>query len=160
LPFDTQYDNIAATGFPMWDVETAAIKRFITAKRIIVIADACHNGGGQAFDVARRSVRGIGVNPINSRLEQLTNARKGVAVISASGDRQTSQEGRQWGGGHGVFTYYLMEALKGEADYYQDDKVSLGELIPFLSEQVRRATTSAQSPTVSGKFDPTLTIAK
>ena len=160
LPYDTQYDNIAATGFPMWDVETA-IKRFIKAKRIIVIADACHSGGvGQAFDVARRSVRGIGVNPINARLEQLTNAGKGVAVISASGDKQTSEEGRQWGGGHGVFTYYLMQALKGEADYNQDHKVSLGELIPYLSEQVRRATQSAQSPTISGKFDPALTIAK
>ncbi len=160
LPYDTQYDNIAATGFPMWDVETA-IKRFIKAKRIIVIADACHSGGvGQAFDVARRSTRGIGVNPISTRLEQLSKAGKGVAVISASGDKQTSQEGRQWGGGHGVFTYYLMEALKGNADYNQDAKVSLGELIPYLSEQVRRATKSAQSPTVSGKFDPALAIAK
>jgi uncharacterized caspase-like protein len=59
-----------------------------------------------------------------------------------------------------VFTYYLMEALEGKADYNQDMKVSLGELIPYLSEQVRRATRSAQSPTVSGKFDPALTIAK
>ena len=160
LPYDTQYDNIAATGFPMWDVETA-IKRFIKAKRIIVIADACHSGGvGQSFDVARRSARGIGVNPISTRLEQLSKAGKGVAVISASGDKQTSQEGSQWGGGHGVFTYYLMEALKGNADYNQDNKVSLGELIPYLSEQVRRATKSAQSPTVSGKFDPALAIAK
>ncbi|MDH4207038.1 MAG: caspase family protein [Desulfobacteraceae bacterium] len=160
LPYDTQYDNIAATGFPMWDVETA-IKRFIKAKRIIVIADACHSGGvGQSFDVARRSTRGIGVNPISTRLEQLSKAGKGVAVISASGDKQTSQEGSQWGGGHGVFTYYLMEALKGNADYNQDNKVSLGELIPYLSEQVRRATKSAQSPTVSGKFDPALAIAK
>jgi len=160
LPYDTQYDNIAATGFPMWDVETA-LKRFIKAKRVIVIADACHSGGvGQSFDVYRRSTRGIGVNPISTRLEKLSKIGKGVAVISASGDKQTSQEGNQWGGGHGVFTYYLMEALKGEADYNQDRKVSLGELIPYLSEQVRRATRSAQSPTVSGKFDPALAIAR
>lgn len=160
LPYDTQYDNIAATGFPMWDVETA-LKRFIKAKRVIVIADACHSGGvGQSFDVFRRSTRGIGVNPISTRLEKLSKIGKGVAVISASGDKQTSQEGNQWGGGHGVFTYYLMEALKGKADYNQDRRVSLGELIPYLSEQVRRATRSAQSPTVSGKFDPALAIAR
>jgi hypothetical protein len=160
LPYDTQYDNIAATGFPMWDVETA-LKRFIKAKRVIVIADACHSGGvGQSFDVSRRSTRGIGVNPISTRLEKLSEIGKGVAVISASGDQQTSQEGNQWGGGHGVFTYYLMEALNGKADYNQDSKVSLGELIPFLSEQVRRATRSAQSPTVSGTFDPALAIAR
>ena len=160
LPYDTQYDNIATTGFPMWDVETA-LKRFIKAKRVIVIADACHSGGvGQSFDVCRRSTRGIGVNPISTRLEQLSKIGKGVAVISASGDKQTSQEGNQWGGGHGVFTYYLMEPLNGKADYNQDRKVSLGELIPFLSEQVRRATRSSQSPTVSGTFDPALAIAR
>lgn len=55
---------------------------------------------------------------------------------------------------------YLMEALKGKADYNQDRKVSLGALIPFLSEQVRRATRNAQSPTVSGTFDPALAIAR
>ena len=160
LPYDTQYDNIATTGFPMWDVETA-LKRFIKAKRVIVIADACHSGGvGQSFDMCRRSIRGIGVNPISTRLEQLSKIGKGVAVISASGDKQMSQEGNQWGGGHGVFTYYLMEALNGKADYNQDRKVSLGELIPYLSEQVRRATQSAQSPTVSGTFDPALAIAR
>ena len=53
-----------------------------------------------------------------------------------------------------------MEALKGKADYNQDRRVSLGELIPYLSEQVRRSTRSAQSPTVSGKFDPALAIAR
>jgi uncharacterized caspase-like protein len=160
LPYDTQYDNIAATGFPMWDVETA-LKRFIKAKRVVVMADACHSGGvGEAFDVARRSTRAIGVNPITSRLEKLSKVGDGVAVISASGEDQTSQEGNQWGGGHGVFTFYLMEGLKGGADYNSDRTVSLGELIPYLSEQVRRATRSAQSPTVAGKFDPAMTIAR
>jgi uncharacterized caspase-like protein len=160
LPYDTQYDNIAATGFPMWDVETA-LKRFIKAKRVVVMADACHSGGvGEAFDVARRSTRAIGVNPITTRLEKLSKIGDGVAVISASGEDQTSQEGNQWGGGHGVFTFFLMEGLKGGADYNSDHNVSLGELIPYLSEQVRRATRSAQSPTVAGKFDPALTIAR
>ncbi len=44
LPYDTNYSKIASTGFPMWDIETA-LKRFIKAKKVIVIADACHSGG-------------------------------------------------------------------------------------------------------------------
>ncbi len=160
LPYDTQYDNIASTGFPMWDIETA-LKRFIHAKSVVVIADACHSGGvGQAFDVARRSIRAVDVNPISARLEQLSQISGGVAVISASGDKQTSQEGRQWGGGHGVFTHFFMEGIKGEADYNRDQRVTLGELIPYLSEQVRRATRNSQSPTVAGKFDPALSIGR
>ncbi|MFZ5572457.1 MAG: caspase family protein [Thermodesulfobacteriota bacterium] len=160
LPYDTQYDNIAATGFPMWDIETA-LKRFIHAKTVVVVADACHSGGvGQSFDVARRSIRALDVNPIAARLEQLSEISGGVAVISASGDRQTSQEGKQWGGGHGVFTHFFMQGLNGDADYNNDQRVTLGELIPYLSEQVRRATRSAQSPTVAGKFDPALSIGR
>jgi uncharacterized caspase-like protein len=144
----------------MWDIETA-LKRFIRAKQVVVIADACHSGGvGQAFDVARRGGRGIKANPIGAGLQGLTQIGAGICVISASDESQFSQEGSQWGGGHGVFTYYLMEGLAGKADYNGDKAVTLGELIPFLSEQVRRATANAQSPTVAGKFDPALGIGK
>jgi uncharacterized caspase-like protein len=144
----------------MWDIETA-LKRFIKAKKVVVVADACHAGGvGEAFDIARRDKRGIKVNRIGSKLQNLSTFGEGIAVISASDDKQFSQEGKQWGGGHGVFSYFLLKGLKGEADYTKDDQVTLGELIPYLSEQVRRATSNAQSPTVAGKFDPALTIAR
>lgn len=158
LPYDAVYDNVATTGFPMWDIETA-LKRFIKAKKVVVIADACHSGGvGQSFDVARRGDRSIQINPINSGLQNLSQIGDGIAVISASDDKQFSQEGQQWGNGHGVFTYYLLRGIHGDADYNRDGHVTLGELIPYLSEKVRRETRNAQSPTVSGKFDPALSI--
>jgi len=158
LPYDTRYDSISTTGFPMWDIETA-LKRFITAKRVIVITDACHAGGvGHAFDIARRDGRGLKVGPISSTLQNLSTLSDGVCILSASDDNQFSQEGLQWGQGHGVFTYFLMEGLKGKADYNRDGLVTLGELIPFISEQVRRETRNAQTPTIAGRFDPALTI--
>ena len=160
LPYDAKYDEIATSGFPMWDLETA-LKRFIKAKKVVIIADACHSGGiGQSFDIARRANRGIKVNPISSELQSLSKVGDGVCVISASDEKQFSQESQNWGGGHGVFTYFLLKGLKGEADYSNDQRVTLGELIPYLSEQVRRTTKSAQCPTVAGKFDPALTIGK
>lgn len=160
LPYDSQYEDIATTGFPMWDIETA-LERFIRARKVVVVADACHAGGvGQAFDIARRATRGIKMNPISSGLQDLSKIGDGVCVISASDDKEFSQEGMKWGGGHGVFTYFLLKGLGGAADYSKDGRVTLGELIPFLSEQVRRATRNAQSPTVAGKFDPALSIGK
>ncbi len=160
LPCDAKYDSIAATGFPMWDIETA-LKRFIKAKKVIVMADACHSGGvGQPFDIVRRNNRGLKVNPITSGLQSLSKVGDGVCVITASDDKQFSQESKDWGGGHGVFTYFLLKGLNGGADYSKDGRVTLGEIIPYLSEQVRRATRSAQSPTVAGKFDPALTIGR
>jgi len=158
LPYDTEYDNIPSTAFPMWDIETA-LKRHIKAKRVIVIADACHSGGvGQSFDIARRAGRGIKVAPVSSGLEKLSDVQEGVCVITAAGDNQLSQEGKQWGGGHGVFTHYLLKGLKGEADSSRDGKVTLGELTLYVSQEVRRTTKNAQCPTVAGKFDPALII--
>ncbi len=158
LPYDTQYDSIAATAFPMWDIETA-LKRFIRAKRVVVIADACHSGGvGQTFDITRRDSRGIRKNKINASLHRLSKINPGICVICASGEREQSQESKDWGNGHGVFTYFLLKGLRGEADYNNDQRVSLGELIPYFSEMVRRATRNAQCPEVAGKFDPMLCI--
>ena len=71
---------------------------------------------------------------------------------------QYSQESQKFGGGHGMFTYYLLKMLQGEADYSKDNSVSLWGIIPYLSEQVRRATRNAQTPTVAGRFDPALSI--
>jgi uncharacterized caspase-like protein len=160
LPYDVKYDNIPSTAFPMWDIETA-LERHIKAKRVIVIADACHSGGvGRSFEMARRAGRGLKVVPVNSSLRELSRASRGTCVITASDDKQLSQEGKQWGGGHGVFTYFLLKGLKGEADTSEDGRVNLGELALYLSEEVRRATRSAQSPTVAGKYDPAMTIGR
>jgi uncharacterized caspase-like protein len=160
LPYNARYDNIAVTGFPMWDVETA-LKRFIKAKRVVIIADACHAAGvGQSFDVAVRADRGLQINQISSGLQGLSDVGEGVCVISASRDREFSQEGREWGGGHGVFSYYLLEGLKGAADFDRNGSVSVGEVTVYVSQQVRRATRNAQNPIVAGRFDPSLVIGK
>lgn len=160
LTHGTNYDDIAATAFPMWDLSTA-LKRFVRARKVVVIADACHSAGvGQEFDVARRSGRGLKVNPVTSGFQCIAQLSDGVCVLSASDDKQFSQESHKWGDGHGVFTHFLLKGLSGEADYNHDNSITLGELIPFLSEQVRRETKNAQSPTVAGKFDPALTIAR
>ena len=160
LPHDCEYDNVAVSGIPMWDIETA-VQRFVKAKKIIVVADACYSGGiGKSFDIARRSARGIGVNPINFGFQSLSTINDGICVITAADEKQFSQEGPQWGGGHGVFTYFLLEGLRGDADNNKDNRVTIGEIIPYLSENVRRATMNAQTPTVAGRYDPELTIGK
>lgn len=158
LPFDVDYGRIAVTAFPMWDVRTA-LKRYIKARQVVLIADACHSAGiGTEFDIRRRSGRGMKVNPIATGLRDLATAGESVCVISASDTHQYSQEGAQWGGGHGVFTFYLLQALAGAADSNKDSQVSIGELLPFLSEQVRRATKNAQCPRVAGSYDPAMMI--
>lgn len=76
--------------------------------------------------------------------------------------RQEELEDAQWaiiqpllpmGGGHGVYTYHLIEGLKGKADFDNDGIVRLGELAQYVSDQVRRDTKSQQSPIPCGSYD-------
>jgi len=159
VPYDADHDSIASTGFPMWDIDTA-LKRFIKAKKVAIFADACHAAGvGQPWEISRRDIN-VQRNTVHAGLSNLSQVGDGVAIITSADNNQLSQEGEQWGGGHGVFTYFLIEGLKGHADSSGDGQVTIGELVPYLSENVRRETRSAQTPTVSGRYDPNLPLGR
>ena len=73
----------------------------------------------------------------------------------------------QWGGGHGVFTFCMLEGLKGAADdpaenssANGDSIVTLGELMDYVDERVRRETKAAQHPDTSGRFNRAWPMAK
>ena len=58
-------------------------------------------------------------------------------------------EGPQWGGGHGVFTYFLLEGMRGAADRGQSDGVvTLGELFEYVRDGVLRETGNKQHPSI------------
>ncbi len=127
----------------MEDVKAAVQRTY--ARDIIVITDACHSAGvgGQA------ALRDVGLNQINQRfLQQLEAATGGIAVFTASEANQFSEEGEEWGGGHGVFTWTMLEALRGKADEDGDRIVTLGEMMEYVRDRVRRATRNAQIPTI------------
>ena len=37
---------------------------------------------------------------------------------------------------HGIFSYYLMKGLEGKADQNSDKKITNGELLDYMNEQV------------------------
>jgi uncharacterized caspase-like protein len=156
LAYDTDPKRLPSTAFPMWDIETA-LSRYIRAERVVLMADACHSAGiGGGFATRAIAVEG---NPVNRYLIQLAKSGRGRAIFTASEAGEQSQESQNWGGGHGVFTYFLLEGLKGKADANQDGIVSLGEAMDYTEEQVRRATRNKQHPDTSGNFDRNLPLA-
>jgi hypothetical protein len=58
-----------------------------------------------------------------------------------------------------LFTYYLLRALRGEADMNQNGDVTLGETITYLSQKVRWASKTymnqEQRPLVVPAISPT-----
>ena len=69
---------------------------------------------------------------------------------------EVALEGEQWGEGHGVFTHYLIDGIKGEADGYgggeEDGIISIGELFDYVSDKVREATNNKQHPLIGSKW--------
>ena len=75
--------------------------------------------------------------------------------LTASRDRERSFESADWGGGHGIFTYYVVKGLDGEADETGDGIVTADELADYTYRNVREATKGQQNPTSDqGNFDP------
>jgi caspase domain-containing protein/WD40 repeat protein len=144
LPYDAEPDNIASTAFLMEDLQDALARTLARSK--IVITDACHSAG-VGFSGTRAA---LGINQINDAfLDRLAMSGGGTIAITSSRATEISREGPQWGGGHGVFTHYLLEGLSGAADSDNDRIVDMAEMYEYARTRVRRDTDNAQTPTMS-----------
>jgi uncharacterized caspase-like protein len=140
LTYDTKLDDMGGTAFPMYQMQDV-FNRVLKAKRVVTFADTCHSYGfSGARDPKKKSN-----NLFNQYVARYANEAD-RAVITASDISQLSQESEQWGGGHGVFTYYLLKGLKGEADANKDGTVTAGELFNYVRDNVLKATSGDQSP--------------
>lgn len=149
LPYDARINDLPATAFPMRELEFVIDRT--RARDVILITDACHSGGiGTAA-----GGRAVDVNLINEGfLERLQSTAGGRGTITSSRAGQISQEGPQWGGGHGVFTYHLLAGLRGAADTDGDHIVAYRELFEYVRFNVQQDTQGQQIPQEGlGSFD-------
>jgi len=146
-PYDIDLKNIAATSYPM-DRLGEVIGGKINGKWKVLITDSCHSGA-------------ITPEADRAKLNQtLLDLQKSLFSITASRDREQSYESDKWGGGHGIFTYYVVKGMEGEADTNGDGVVSADELAEYVHTNVRLATNAAQNPTSErGSFDPNMVLA-
>lgn len=149
LTYDSDLNKLASTSVKMQEIQDA-LRDYVAAKTVLVFADACHSRGVSGT-IATRALATPDL--VNEYLSELARARASTLTFSASDVNQLSQEDKRWGDGHGVFTYYLLEGLKGKADLNNDKIVRLGELTQYVNDNVRRDTKSQQSPISSGSFD-------
>ena len=139
-PYDFDLANPQGTGYPM-DELGSIIGGKIHAKWKVLLTDACHSGAISPEDTEN----------INHGLGNLTQS---LFSLTASRDREVSYEAPELEGGHGVFTYYVVKGLEGEADTSHDGIVTADELAEYVHTQVREATKGAQNPTSDrGSYD-------
>ena len=115
----------------------------IEAEKQLFLLDACQSGGAVEFLASRGAEE-------EKAIAQLAHST-GTYFITASGSQQLAGEFGQLG--HGVFTYAVLQALKGHASK-NDEKVTVKELTYYVEEQVpvlsEKYKGNAQYPTSYG----------
>jgi tetratricopeptide (TPR) repeat protein len=158
LAHDSDPQNLYATALQVSELNRIVSER-LKARSVILITDACHSGtlGWSSRSTGRST--GESTMLLNRYLDEVGKSGKGVFRLLASRADQLSYEDKRFGGGHGVFTWFMLEGLRGKADRDSDGFVRFGELLDYLSETVPKATQSLQIPRAAGDIDTRLPLA-
>lgn len=148
---DSDPQNLHATALSFAELN-GVLRTSLQASIVVLFADACHAGGiGWADDPAEPS-------RANEALASLGSDRS-ILKILASRPSEQSFEDVRWGGGHGVFTYALLNGLRGKAERDRDGVVRVSELIEYVSSLVPGETAARQNPRVAGNFEARIPLA-
>ena len=156
ITHDTEPSRIAGTALPMREIRLA-IKETLLAKKVILLVDSCHSGGiseGVGFRSASHDSA-----QMKRYLEELSRSSEGLALLTSAETSQVAREGEEWGGGHGVFTHYLLEGIRGAADDDNDGIVTVGELFEYVRDNVKRATSNQQHPVIGSLTNRKMPVA-
>ena len=119
---DAELEDLAATA--LLDRDIQAFVNAIPSQRVVVMLDCCY---------AAATLKGEkSLQDFNSVLARFTG--RGRAYLMAAGGRERVIEARDLG--HSIYTYYLLEGLRGDADEDADGVVSLAELTRYVGRTV------------------------
>ena len=144
LPTNADPKDLYSTAMPMSEV--ARIFNRISSERLVFISDTCYSGasGGRTIPVI-----GARANVSGTFLDRLSQG-KGRVILTASDANEVSVEKDELK--HGVFTYYLLEALRGRGDLDQDGMITIDEVYRYVSMKVPPATGQDQHPVKKGEM--------
>ena len=133
---------------PYTGMDIAKVKNFLANRPInqkaVLWLDICHAGTVKSAMASRG-------NQLSSEeaIKQLAEGTVTIVLASSTG-KESSFESSDFGGGHGAFSFAIIQALKGDADKINGDDngfVSLLEMQNFVSRKVVEITKGEQHPT-------------
>jgi hypothetical protein len=131
------------------------LKTKVDSKQMVYFIDACHSGAALTVSGVARDSR-ANISAEISKLWEKELAAQGavsMAFVSASSNQRSWEDNELR---HGIFTFYLLEAMKGTADRNGDDKTTAGEVHRYVLDKVEEHSTrkySIQTPIISPSFD-------
>jgi tetratricopeptide (TPR) repeat protein len=152
VSYDADPQDLRDTALPMILVQNLIREDLKKAARVLAFIDACRSGTiGTIPEKSQRRITG--------QFDSLTQTELQLFLFTASKPGEVSFEGRQYGGGHGAFSFFLIRALNGDADIDSDGSVTINEMSDYTARRVAEATNDKQHPRESGTLDTTIKIA-
>ena len=151
-PYLVLYDGdtrfIAQTGYKLKDFYQDLDD--LNIQKVYVFLDSCFSG------VASRAAEMLtkGARPALIHAEDVHLDSDEIVSISAATAEQTSNA--YPAAKHGLFTYFLLRALKGEADANDDRWISVKEIFEYVENHVVRVSRkmgTEQTPTITPSLD-------
>lgn len=139
LPADARINVLGDTAIPIdWIKETMKKSK---ARAKVLILDACHSSAIKGKAESGRMTKGLH--------DSIFPAPRGFAILSSCTMNQVSYE--MPNGKNSVFTYFLNEGLKGDADFDNDGKITIPDASRYATEKTLEWASNEgveQSPTL------------
>lgn len=150
VPVDANINYIATSGYPLQVFYDNIGK--LRAKDTTIILDACFSG------TTEKGMLFKDISPALIKVKQEYQKPSNTTLFASSGFAEVSTwypEKR-----HGMFTYWFLKGLQGEADLDNNKSITIGEIKKYLADNVsyeaRKLHGIEQNPVIDGKLENVL----
>ena len=116
-------------------------------KSVTVFLDTCYSGETRNEEML------IAGRPIVIRAKE-QSIPNGFTLFSAASNEQISRPLEE--AKHGMFSYFLMKGMEGDADINADNKITAQELHNYVKKNVTQQSSGSQTPELQGDKDRVL----
>ena len=150
MPQDSDPDLLDRTALSRNELFETILK--LDPKNVVMFFDTCFSGISRDEKTLLASARPIRI--LADEQEELPN---NFTIFSASQLDQISSGIKE--AKHGIFSYFLMKGLEGDADTNKDRNITNGELLAYMNENVSQKASELgreQNPSLTGDPDKVL----
>ena len=149
IPQDGDSDLLERTAISRKEIFDIVKK--LKPKKVIVFFDTCYSGISRDEETLMADARPLRI------IADEQDVPENFIIFSASQLDQISSGLKE--AKHGIFSYYLMKGLEGNADINKDKKITNGELLAYMDENVSQKASELgreQNPSLVGDPDKVL----
>ena len=114
-------------------------------RSVTIFLDSCYSGSARTGQTLLASAR-----PVSLKANTQVFPAEFTVITASTADQISSSSPELK---HGIFSYYLMKGMEGEADSNKDGKITAGEMHSYLTENVARQASlvnRVQQPQLTG----------